>query len=126
MNKTQGFSQPWNREVGRLACELAPCSTYLHLPSDGITNFFYSGDFSHLCIMGVELILYFKGKDIQFMLTPQYSLILFCNTIKKKIENDPFILYRDAPVSEGTTLPICSWDALLCTLNFFPDVRILC
>lgn len=62
----------------------ASASFCLHLPDAGVLNFCYSGDCLLFSVLGIELIFSCKARGLQFMLSPQQSLILSGNITKKK------------------------------------------
>ena len=68
----------------RQTFQLASASFCLHLPGAEVLNFYYSGDYLLLSMLGIELIFSCKAGDLQFVLPPQQSLILSGNITKKK------------------------------------------
>lgn len=69
---------------GRQTFQLAPASFCLHLSDAGVLNFCYSGDCLLFSVLRIELIFSCKTRGLQFMLSPQQSLILSGNITKKK------------------------------------------
>lgn len=71
-------------KMARQTFQLASASFCLHLSDAGVLNFCYSGDCLLFSVLQIELIFSCKTRGLQFMLSPQQSLILSGNITKKK------------------------------------------